>query len=226
MQKQKWSSPGSGVKGFTLIELLVVIAIIAILAAILFPVFARARENARRTSCLSNLKQLGLGCAQYSQDYDEKTIGQPYDNGTTPAGYEDAWAAGQEANWMQSIQPYVKSRQLFLCPSATGPWYTNYFLNGMTARKSLAAFANVSKTFQIWEIAQGTEFASRMLPNGCGPTAGSCVDLTTYLAPATGAIYPADIHFDGSNVLYADGHVKWTKRTAIAQNNWLIDVDW
>src|SRR5687768_5924591 len=59
-------------KGFTLIELLVVIAIIAILAAILFPVFARARENARRSSCQSNLKQIGLGFAQYTQDYDEK----------------------------------------------------------------------------------------------------------------------------------------------------------
>jgi prepilin-type N-terminal cleavage/methylation domain-containing protein/prepilin-type processing-associated H-X9-DG protein len=88
-------------KGFTLIELLVVIAIIAILAAILFPVFARARENARRSSCQSNLKQIGLGIMQYTQDFDEKYV--PRQN---PHG-----------NWGQLTQPYVKSVQLFACPS-------------------------------------------------------------------------------------------------------------
>ena len=92
--------------GFTLIELLVVIAIIAILAAILFPVFARARENARRTSCLSNLKQLGLGTLQYTQDYDERL----------PA-YR---LGGGAISWPDMIYPYVKSEQLFTCPSATG----------------------------------------------------------------------------------------------------------
>ena len=90
-------------KGFTLIELLVVIAIIAILAAILFPVFARARENARRASCQSNLKQVGLGIMQYTQDYDER--------------YPQRANAG--GNWQQFIQPYVKSTQLFKCPSNT-----------------------------------------------------------------------------------------------------------
>ena len=93
-------------RGFTLIELLVVIAIIAILAAILFPVFARARENARRASCSSNLKQIGLGLIQYSQDYDEK---YPYSR-TDP----------DPAPWQTKIFPYVKSSQLFACPSNTG----------------------------------------------------------------------------------------------------------
>lgn len=93
-------------KGFTLIELLVVIAIIAILAAILFPVFARARENARRASCQSNLKQVGLGFQQYSQDYDEKmppNRNNSFNNATTP--------------WQHLLQPYIKSTQLFKCPS-------------------------------------------------------------------------------------------------------------
>src|SRR5215216_4432933 len=75
-------------RGFTLIELLVVIAIIAILAAILFPVFARARENARRTSCLSNLKQLSLGIMQYTQDYDERLPQAMYDTKETYSGSE------------------------------------------------------------------------------------------------------------------------------------------
>ena len=89
---------------FTLIELLVVIAIIAILAAILFPVFARARENARRSSCQSNLKQIGLGILQYAQDYDEKY----------PTGADSA-----SLSWQQKTQPYLKSAQIFVCPSNT-----------------------------------------------------------------------------------------------------------
>ena len=100
---------------FTLIELLVVIAIIAILAAILFPVFARARENARRSSCQSNLKQIGLGVMQYVQDYDEK-----YPLNNTP-GY-----TGGFAQWEYRLQPYVKSTQIFRCPSSSkGEPYTN-----------------------------------------------------------------------------------------------------
>jgi len=96
---------------FTLIELLVVIAIIAILAAILFPVFARARENARRSSCQSNLKQIGLGIIQYVQDYDEKLPSIGTGNPTNSAGTGGSWA--------QRIYPYIKSSQLFACPSNT-----------------------------------------------------------------------------------------------------------
>jgi prepilin-type N-terminal cleavage/methylation domain-containing protein/prepilin-type processing-associated H-X9-DG protein len=103
-------------RGFTLIELLVVIAIIAILAAILFPVFAKAREKARQTSCLSNTKQLGIGLMSYAQDYDET---YPFcyrylnDGGVWGAG----GGAGGYEHWSACIDPYVKSTQLFVCPS-------------------------------------------------------------------------------------------------------------
>ena len=95
-------------KAFTLIELLVVIAIIAILAAILFPVFGRARENARRSSCQSNLKQIGLGILQYCQDYDETMPQVLYSTNPLP---------NRQFFWMDSVQPYVKSSQIFTCPS-------------------------------------------------------------------------------------------------------------
>lgn len=103
-------------KGFTLIELLVVIAIIALLAAILFPVFARARENARKTSCMNNLKQIGLGLAQYTQDYDELLIRAW--GGVNNNGYSDPGPGGRY-KWMDMIFPYVKSTQIFTCPSAS-----------------------------------------------------------------------------------------------------------
>lgn len=104
-----------GRKGFTLIELLVVIAIIAILASILFPVFARARENARRASCQSNLKQIGLGLLQYVGDYDE-VMPATASNFTFDAS-NAAGSSPDRYKWMDAVYPYVKSEQLFSCPS-------------------------------------------------------------------------------------------------------------
>jgi prepilin-type N-terminal cleavage/methylation domain-containing protein/prepilin-type processing-associated H-X9-DG protein len=97
--------PKLKVKGFTLIELLVVIAIIALLAAILFPVFARARENARRSSCSNNMKQIGVGIAQYVQDFDET--------------YPSHWLSNGSQPWYHAVYPYIKNTQVYQCPSNT-----------------------------------------------------------------------------------------------------------
>ncbi len=111
---------------FTLIELLVVIAIIAILAAILFPVFARARENARRASCISNLKQIGLGTMQYVQDYDD----------VYPAYYQP----NPDRKWPQVLDPYIKSTQIFTCPSRSEFPYTGTY----------ATAGNIGYGMNIW----------------------------------------------------------------------------
>ena len=104
-------------KGFTLIELLVVIAIIAILAAILFPVFAKARESARRTSCLSNVKQLALGYLMYTQDYDEHVVWNNPDAMWDPTPTKDA-----SYFWYGRIYPYIKNYGIFECPNDTRPF--------------------------------------------------------------------------------------------------------
>src|SRR5207249_3350136 len=103
-------------RGFTLIELLVVIAIIAILAAILFPVFAQAREAARKTTCLSNLKQLGIGWTMYSSDYDEQAV--PWNLRYKNKNQYDA--NGVSLCWDRLIQPYVKNTAVLACPSDSG----------------------------------------------------------------------------------------------------------
>jgi prepilin-type N-terminal cleavage/methylation domain-containing protein/prepilin-type processing-associated H-X9-DG protein len=117
-EKKEYSQQIQRRCGFTLIELLVVIAIIALLAAILFPVFARARENAKRANCQSNLKQIGLGMMQYTQDYDERLpfpyVGQINRNSSrAPQDDYDGYM------WMDAIYPYVKSGGVFNCPSMT-----------------------------------------------------------------------------------------------------------
>jgi len=124
--------------GFTLIELLVVIAIIAILAAILFPVFAQAREKARQTSCLSNLKQLTLGWVMYAQDYDES-----FPEWKWAENYKASWASGSVSPnnastlWCNAIFPYVKNVQVFACPSDA---------RGLTAQQSFGGWFTYDNT--------------------------------------------------------------------------------
>ncbi len=217
-------------RGFTLIELLVVIAIIAILAAILFPVFARARENARRASCQSNLKQIALGIMQYTQDYDE-TFPRAVTVPTTAAAN-----TGFPYGWADAIQPYLKSTQIFQCPSeaeppssnpvdiaATGS-YNDYWYNRMLHGTSQAAIVSVAQTVMNGD---GNGNSGRYNSNGCtsnAGTTGSSPDIglagaaTALCATAgfldLGSTNMLGRHLDGANYAFVDGHVKWLKGTA------------
>lgn len=214
-------------KGFTLIELLVVIAIIAILAAILFPVFARARENARRASCSSNLKQIGLGVMQYSQDYDEKLPARVYFGG-----------APGEGSWRDVIQPYVKSTQLFACPSNTGNTQPTW------PRLTPVANGGVPRSYSI-NGSNGGGTTGGTAPTGDAGNSQSLSSLQSVAEiwlvteSAAGWQWPeinpnsvlADIGFSGHlgtiNWLFADGHVKSLKPTATVtpRNMWTIEDD-
>ncbi len=137
-------------QGFTLIELLVVIAIIAILAAILFPVFAKAREKARQISCLSNMKQLGLGFVQYTQDNDEKN----------PNGINWYYPGGN--GWAGQIYAYVKSTQVYRCPDDSNGTnaYTSYGYNSNNTNPTgasvdsytIAKYDSPAKTVLLFEV--------------------------------------------------------------------------
>ena len=174
-------------RGFTLIELLVVIAIIAILASILFPVFARARENARRSSCQSNLKNIGLGFQQYLQDYDEL---YPRADSVAATG----WACIQ-------LQPYIKSTQVFTCPSdakgtAAAPFSYGYNSNLDSKNQStLLASSLTVVNFEVEGVATNTT----------GVTWG---EATTD---------PSQRHLEGGNFGFTDGHVKWYKKGKVSQ---------
>jgi len=199
-------------KGFTLIELLVVIAIIAILAAILFPVFARAREKARQASCLNNTKQMATAVQMYAQDYDETII--PYYQDGNPSGM--IW-------WFQIMDPYVKNAQVYLCPSSyliAPNWtatraYGNYMDYGMNRRCStrgtnptptIVKLADVRYPAETFIIAEGD--CTRDTNDYSGSNA---CDLMPTVGGQNASTFIPQRHNGGANMTFLDGHAKWWK---------------
>lgn len=222
-------------QGFTLIELLVVIAIISLLAAILFPVFARARENARRTSCASQMKQLAMATTQYLMDYDNRLMN------ATPSG-----SSSFGNNW-DPIQPYLKSGQTMFCPSGPkfrDPWapgnawrgtHYGFPVNWSGVSHYICAVVRVTVPGQIY-----TSFATPPLQDSIPDPSRTCLiaeigdknganykqygwgmslfDASNLASTTIGPVY-TDRHLEGANYAYMDGHVKWLKQEA-AEGAW------
>lgn len=197
---------------FTLIELLIVISIIALLAAILFPVFSKARENARRASCQSNLKQIGLAFMQYAQDYDERVPcrsagisgpGIPGGTSTSALNY--------------SLLPYYKSKQIFACPSQTNTldssnqpndppvipngtnavsYAYNYELAGGSGQP-LPSITDVSRTCLVADVESGVDR----------------VVAFNFFSSDPNRFTVAPRHLEGANMVFADGHTKWFEKS-------------
>lgn len=206
---------------FTLIELLVVIAIIGLLAAILFPVFARARENARRSSCLSNLKQIGLGVTQYAQDNDERLMAVPAD-----------WPPGTgtgKADWLEPYEPYIRSSQVLRCPSARRD-ITHRGNGDYNRNRVILPYINASTSIPSVLYQQVCNPTATMFAmDGEGIFTASDVNFGYDSVGADGSLecttpkcsLPADAwrlgmrHLDGFNAAYLDGHVKWMHRSKV-----------
>ena len=204
--------------GFTLIELLVVIAIIAILAAILFPVFAKARAKARQTTCLSNIKQITLGTMMYVQDWDEKF---PYNNYSIEG-------PGRK------IQPYIKNLQIYICPEQAwaawgwpGPglgrfgdpriaYNYNYFLFGAYVAWASPPWLSYSKSLGNIE----SPATCSMWNDATGDWSG--IDYSDRPYAGFGGYGWECIHNDGDNVSFADRHAKWGRTIGLAY----LGEDW
>ena len=207
---------GSTRRGFTLIELLVVIAIIAILAAILFPVFAQAREKARQTACLSNMKQLGLGIMQYAQDYDET---MPIASTASPASFKGATGATITTTgyWWLVIQPYIKSMEVMVCPSLgrdkgwpksgsnTGSYGANY--RGAIGRRAAVSLASHEQPASLITL---SETRLRWDDVSTSGRWGYYAFAPTMQFPeSNGYWWNVDFrHSNMVNVAFADGHAK------------------
>lgn len=228
---------------FTLIELLVVIAIIAILAAILFPVFSQVREKARATACLSNLKQIGMAFMQYTQDYDETFPCGDFQ--LTTGKYGGGPGANSGNGWAGQVMPYIKSKNVFSCPSdPTQPSKTysstvfsyayNFNLDGaagnnphITTLASLNAPSNIVAMFEIQggQVDWFTQTLDTQSPAQLGWPAWWAGGVNgAWIKYATGdmgfpfsASYPSTVrHQGGANWLAADCHAKWLRGSRVS----------
>ncbi len=226
-------------RGFTLIELLVVIAIIAILAAILFPVFAKAREKARQTSCVSNMKQFGTAAMMYAQDHDEHIVNAYRYNGGTGAGGQ-----GPLFWWMALMRPYTKSEEIERCPSAANAarvdpniagfpgqspliWYGSYVYNDyVTNFNTPTPMSRVASPATLPHFLDGRDRPSRASPEiWCsysfdvslppqGPCSG-CAMTANCVGSRLGLR-----HNGGFAVTYVDGYAKWIQKFDLAAKPW------
>lgn len=257
-------------RGFTMVEMLIVVAILALLAALLLPAIARARQGAYRATCQSNLRQLGLAFHQYTQDYDE-TYPIYYPPGLGPGavptyagGTAGDWPRASGQNWGAQLYPYTKNRQIYTCPadptrSANPAWSAvSYGYNhnipfsagGSAPHNHVAEMNQTSRTVLAFEIRRclsdvsdpddnktysgalgGSYGASLYTPINytyvlcwqCSGESGERVAFHTGAPFGRSAVdYGDDIsqgggpHFEGSNFLLADGHVKWLKGTQVS----------
>jgi prepilin-type N-terminal cleavage/methylation domain-containing protein/prepilin-type processing-associated H-X9-DG protein len=218
---KRFHSPRARAAGFTLIELLVVIAIIAILAAILFPVFAQAREKARQAACMSNEKQIGLALMQYQQDYDE----------FFPVRYGEIDPKdGHQISWKDMLMPYTKNKDIYRCPSNPTAKKTDY-AGAATADKAIFAGGYSMWLPDAWlsgRMGHGASYPQSLA--GLEYPANSLIILeTSYRFPDTGPylgysepapadrpeITPGPSSWNSghskkkSNIIYMDGHVKY-----------------
>src|SRR5437899_3439611 len=232
-------------RGFTLIELLVVIAIIAILAAILFPVFAQARDKARQATCLSNIKQLSLGVLMYAQDYDEQLLYRPTQ---AHCQWRYICATAKEPrwwlDWWDVVLPYTKNNQIYNCPAAATakePWLSAYgitnvaigyslspgqglvqntVVNGVAPGVALAQVTHPAQTIELGEAGHVWNPKATAAPFNSKDNPSPSLDWSP--SDESGSEWGPELrHGGGANMGFADGHAQWMR---MEQFYGLVDV--